>query len=213
MNIAHELLKVAKALVAVRVGETSESDAIRVSRGRSAIRVWDMENAGRRGKKVDVIALYDLDYAVHNSTQEANVGGKVEDLAQKIMSANSFSKAEKMLKDAEKAINEVSQFKVSIYESTERGVDVPPAGFQPIEVNGKHVYVRSGYKDFTVRDKDDQYNEPTCIPAIKGGKRDVQVFYRWVKDNERKIPNMSFSEVTKAMGQAGIKYHYYCAVD
>ena len=77
------------------------------------------------------------------------------------------------------------EIKLDIYN--ERGVDVTTAGFGPIVVDGKHVKIDSRWDTFSVRDKDDQYNLPTCIPAFKGGKKDIKVFYRWVKDNQSKL--------------------------
>ena len=63
-----------------------------------------------------------------------------------------------------------------------------------------------------IRDRD-RCNLPVCIPAIKGGKSDIKVFYRWVSDNESRIKNMTYSEVLRGMGDAGIRYHSYYSMD
>ena len=100
-----------------------------------------------------------------------------------------------------------------MYESQERGVDVTPGGFRPIKVNGKNITLEADYSDFTVRDKVDRFNEPTCIPAVKGGKRDIKVFYRWVKDNLPWLQSATFGDVMRAMMKEGIRFHQYCAMD
>jgi len=205
-DIAKDVLKVAKDFVALSVGETFENDAFRASRGAISIRIWDLTNAGKRGKKVDSITIYDLDYA-----------DKVEDWSPK----KSFDQLTRL-----KSYREAKSWAFSLLEYLEgegalvnieqtqsRGVDVEPPGFKPIKIKTPSLYIDADYNNFTVRNLDDDYNEPTCIPAINGGKKDVKLFYRWVSDNESKIRGMNFSNVTEAMRKNGIKYHYYCAVD
>ena len=54
------------------------------------------------------------------------------------------------------------------------------------------------------------YNEPKCIAK---GKKSIGQFYRWVKDNAKKLQAMSLHQIVEAMRTEGIQYHYYCAVD
>lgn len=208
--VARELLKVAKALAALNVGKTEENKAIRVTRTMYSFRVFDLTNAGKRGKKVDVAALYDYDWAIE---KDPDLQMYIDELADRIMRARSFDQAVKLMENAMEAINDIVPGGAKMYTDTERGVDVTPPGFKKIRVNGKHVDIEADFTSFSVRDKDDQYNLPTCIPAISGGKRDIKVFYRWVMDNERKLKNMTFREVVRGMSDAGIKYHQYCAMD
>jgi len=201
--------RVASSILAVSVGDMFENDAIRVQRWMSSLRVWDLTNAGKRGKRVDVIAMYNLDFAPDATHLIKALGNDLE-------KARSFRQAKRMMEDALVEIESVggdTHRQVNIAEDTERGVDVAPAGFKPVKINGKKVYIEADYKSFVVRDKEDQYNLPTCIPAVRGGKADIKVFYRWVMDNENQLRNMSYSEVTSGMRKAGIRYHSYCAMD
>lgn len=91
-------------------------------------------------------------------------------------------------------------------------IDVTPAGFKPIRIMGKGVTIEADYNDFRVVANEDP-NETTCIPAIKGGKKDIKVFYRWAKDNESKLKNMKFSDIVRTLMSEGVKFHQYCAVD
>ena len=208
-KVAERLIRVAKELVGgLDVGKTMEKGNIRIHRYRSSIHIWDLTNAGKRGKRVDVIAVYDLD-----RYGQDNLIGMAEDMAVELSRAKTYSQAKKIVQKHVKLINETIPYPVGVEESQERGVDVAPADFKSIKIDGKHVGINADYKTFDVRDKDDKYNEPTCIPAIRGGKADVRVFYRWVQDNESKIKNMTFSQVMDGMSKAGVRYHYYCAVD
>jgi len=192
-------------------GDDFENDAIRVHRWNSSVKVWDLENAGKRGKRVNVISIYDLDIVERSGGQGAS--GDIEDLIDDIIRARSYAQARKTILDGVEKINSRSLQSIGVDEKQERGVDVAPAGFGPIEVNGEYVYVNAEWDSFTVRDKEDQNNLPTCIPAIKGGKSDIKVFYRWVQDNKQKILRARFNEVTNSMSNAGIRYHYFCAMD
>lgn len=100
------------------------------------------------------------------------------------------------------------------YEKTVlKGIEVAPAGFKPFKVEGRFVTVEADYNSFSVKDKVDTNNEPTCIPSTKGGKKDLKMFFRWVQDNMAAIKDMRFYEVVEAMTDHGIKHHTYCAMD
>lgn len=171
-------------------------------RYRDQIQVTDLTFAGKRGKRVDRFSVHDLDFA-H--------GGWAHDLVEAIEKASSYKAAlalaKEMLEDYE------GPGRPSVSEITLRGIDIPPADLKPVTLNGKHVWIKATPVDFIVRDKDDQNNMPTCIPAIRGGKKSIPVFYRWLLEHENHLDKMTFHEVTKAMGDAGIDYHSYCAMD
>ena len=203
--VAAELVKLAKSLMALSRGDMLENGNIRMHRWNSSVQVWDLTNAGRIGKRVDTITIYNLDWA------EKAASSEVETFIDHLSGIKSYSQAKSRILDAVKEINAVSPHKVEIDERQERGIDVAPAGFKKIEIHGKHVYVEADYKTFTVKDRDDMNNEPTCIPS--GGKKDIKVFYMWVRDNQSWIQNATFHEISEGMSKAGISSHYYCAVD
>lgn len=194
----------AKKAASLNVGNSLEDERrmLRFHRFRDSLRVWDLTNAGKRGKKVKIFAVTGLDRA----------GGAEAEFIFQVTKAPSFAAALKLAKEWVDTMQETTPF-VHLYETEERGVDVTPAGFRPITVDGKHVYIQAEYNSFRIKDKVDLANEPTCIPAIKGGKKDIKVFYRWVKDNESKLKGMKFHDVLRAMMSEGIKYHQYCAMD
>lgn len=183
-------------------GFEDERAMLRFHRFRDSLKVWDLTNAGKRGKKVNVFVVTGLDQV------KSLANGVVE----QVVNAAYYAHALKFAKTWVDTVQESTPF-VHLYESSERGVDVTPAGFRPITVDGQHVYIQAEYDSFRVKDKVDLANEPTCIPAIRGGKKDIKVFYRWVKDNQSKLKGMKFHDVLRAMMSEGIKYHQYCAMD
>jgi hypothetical protein len=187
----------------VGMGDTVEQGDVRIHRYRDLFMIWDLTNAGKRGKKVRRMAVQPT-YSYKGDRQKW-----LESMSKAIEYYRTYDQIKSFFKD----VLEDFPGEISIDEDQERGVDVTPGGFMPVKVNGKKVYVEVGYRDFEVRDLVDTNNLPRCIPAIKGGKKAIPVFYRWVKDNESKIKNMTFIEVLREMDKLDIPYHDYCAMD
>jgi len=203
-NLTARVVNAYHRKLALDVGRTWDNENWRVHRYADSIKVTDLTNAGKRGKKVQILSVVAKRYR-----GEGMAG--MESLAMEfIMHAKRGASYARMKQVAEEATEAGI---ADLYEESDRGVDVAPGNFGPISIHGKHVYVEVGWKDFSVRDKVDQNNLPTCIPAIKGGLKAIPVFYRWVDENRAAIENMTFREVTKAMGDLGIQYHEYCAMD
>lgn len=192
----------------VQVGQTWENDKVRVHRFRPSYHIWDLTNAGKRGKKVRRLAFYDLDMI-----RDEKVKGNVEKFAKGIDKVKDYEQALKWVQIIIKDARNRGSSQPQMEEYQERGVDVAPGGFKPLRIVGKGVRVDSDYDSFSVQNVADQNNLPTCIPAIRGGKKDIKVFYRWVKDNQEKIKQMDFQQVLKEMKKIGINYHQYCAMD
>jgi len=187
-----------------RVGEGGENAFIRWHQYMSSIQVTDLTFAGKRGKKVEKFALYDIDYAKHDVEKHVAINNFVKLLENR---NTTYKKA----KDAAMVIANNTAPKIEVF--TERGVDVTPAGFAPFKLETKNVSIEAGWRSFTINDKVDTNNLPSCIPAIDGGKKSIKVFYRWVQDNQDKLKRMTFGQITTAMQKEGIEYHQYCRMD
>lgn len=211
-------LHLLKSAATIGVGKTVElpRSNVRVHRYRDVLMFWDLTNAGKRGKKVDTFSIGNIE---HMDPEYQKV---IEGFISNLFNWRSYAD----VRYAAKVVAEVHHdgtrengyqpfggMTPRIHDSQERGVDVAPAGFGPIRVDGEHVSIDAGWKSFSVRDKDDQFNLPTCIPSIKGGVKDIKVFYRWVTDNEAALKRMLYRDVLKGMDAAGIGYHSYCAMD
>ena len=200
--LKHLIAEGRRALHELSVGNTFENEKWRVHRYASSVVITDLTNAGKRGKKCREFAVYDIDWKRLPISADT-IAKTFEDLAKK----------NAPLAAMEKAAKEFEGAGASLSIRDQRGVDVTPGGFENIKIKGDNVYIEAEYDTFRIKNLQDTYNEPTCIPALKGGKKDIPQFYRWVKDNEKKIKTMTFSEVLKAMDREGIKYHYFCAMD
>jgi len=184
------------------LGKTIETGDLRIHRFRDMFKIWDLTHAGKRGKKVRLLV-------VGPSSSYPNPPERWMD---------GMSKALPSYRDYRAVVNFIEDLlvdfpgEIDMDEYQERGVDVTPKGFKPIKLKAQHIYIEADYEDFRVTSLDDP-NESTCIPAIKGGKRSIPVFYRWVQDNMSAIQRMTFPEVVEQMRKLGIKYHQYCAMD
>lgn len=192
-----------RTVTALSVGEKFENEAWRIHRNSMAIRVTDLTNAGKRGKKVETLSLY---------KKFPNAKTPLESIAMEfVMNAKRKASFAKMKEVAEQALEVLDDVGMQIL--VERGVDVAPGDFKPIMIEGEHVLVEAGFDDFSVKDLDDKNNEKTCTPRAEGSKKDIPVFYRWVQDNKKKILRMTYSDVITEMGKLQIEYHNYCAYD
>lgn len=197
-----------RAWSALDVGKTilSNNKMFRIHRYRDSVVITDLTNAGRRGKKCAELTFYSLDFL----SPEAE--GEIEDVLGDLAEMSSFSEVRASIVDLIFRLKKMGITRPAIDMRELRGVDVVPAQFSPFTLRTDQVYVNSEWTSFTIKDLQD-VNEETCIPASSGGKDSVQVFYRWVQDNRVKIQNMSYAEILREMGAAGIAYRTYCAMD
>jgi hypothetical protein len=178
---------------ALSVGETFENDSWRIHRYQDALRVTYIVKAGKRGGRCPEFVLSSVP-AMESTAMEF------------VMLAKRGSDYNRM----KKAVEEAKETGADVHESLLKGVDVKPGNFQKLVVRGIHLTVEADYDSYSVQDIDDENNLPTCIAR---GKRSVFQFYRWVKDNAKAIQTMSMSGAMDAMKEAGIDFHYFCAMD
>lgn len=206
-NVASRFLKTAKYLP---VGDTIETNGMRMHRYRSALRVTDLTFAGKRGKRCPQFSLWDLDMA-SSDTDSASI----EEVIEQIVDAHSYAQAVKIARDFDAKGGTVApggfRSNVKLSEDELRGVDVKPAGFHAIEIHTDEFWLEADADRFSVRDLKDRYNEPTCISRGKRG--DINAFYRWVSENEPKIRQMTYNQICTAMSDQGIDFHSYCSID
>jgi len=179
----------------LQVGETRNIGTVRVHRFEHAIRATECENAGKRGKTCEQVAVWWNGYGGENP--------KGEDLAEAISSCSSFAEIKTAL--------EASGFDVE--RSTFKGVRVTPIGVEPIVIRGEKISVEATDQDFGISDLTDHFNEPRCIVGEYTTRKMIADFYRFCKDNTERIALMSMSDMHKAMDSIGVYGHHYCAMD
>lgn len=185
------------------VGCTFDSGNLRTHRYRDNLVLWDLTNAGKRGKKVtklNVSPSYTL-----NSVQRDAI---LEQTAAVLEKLQSYQLAASLLAEL------AATYKTIDLSATElRGVDVAPTSVKPIHIKTEILDLTATYSDFSISCLKDQHNQPTAIPAISNGKKSIPLFYAWVSANQDRIKTMSYQEVLTAMREQGIRYHDYCAMD
>lgn len=188
---------------ALNVGDTFENESWRIHRYSNSIIITDLTNAGKRGKKVE-------------SWVVMGRGGWGEDklpMESMAMQYVMWAKRNATPAQMKKAIDEDKEAmgdSMEVHDRTERGVDVAPGGFKPVLIRGAQVTIEADYESFSIKDINDDTNEPTCIAQ---GKKSVKQFYRWVKDNARRIQSWSMHDIMNELSKEGINYHYFCAMD
>jgi uncharacterized protein (UPF0212 family) len=204
-KIASEII--AKEVNAFQVGKTIETENLRIHRFRPAIQVTDLTNAGKRGKNVSILSIYDLDRIV----KDEQIGEKeVDEFSENLIKARNYNEAVGLAKQFIADMRAKHQGRVDMDEYTQKGIDVKPKDFGEIIINGKHIHVRAEYEGFSIRDLDDKNNEPTCIQT---NKTSVKSFYKWVSENKEKIEKMTMGDIMEELRKNKIDYHYYCAMD
>jgi hypothetical protein len=204
MNAAAERIVRRFLTARIDVGKTIENGMVRIHRYRASIHVWDLTNAGKRGKKVERLTIMPALHMDHGEEERF-----MNNISTMIEGYGTLGSIVGTLKDY---LRDHPQ-DLALHTHFERGVDVAPGGFKPIKIETDHISIEVGYKEFVVKNKDDRDNEPTCIPAVEGGLRGIPVFYRWVKDNEDSIKQMRYHDVIDEMSKLGIPKHMYCAMD
>jgi hypothetical protein len=192
---------------AIPIGKTLEVGNLRIHRFRSSIRVTDITNAGKRGKKVDEFALYDLDYVKDKKALKA-----IEDFASYVHRAKSYKQARQMAKEvADEHSSVLMAPKFS--EEQHRGVDVAPANFEKIHITTPNIEVDVNHDSFLIKDLRDPLNEPRTMEHPSAQRSSVQKMRTFVGKNREEIKRMTYGDLLKAMGREGIRFHSWCAVD
>jgi hypothetical protein len=215
VRIAHEKPETRTKLVPLLrqadtalTGKTMENDSLRFHVYRGSVRVWDLTNAGKRGKKVEGFALYDTDMT-GSSDYGVAMAKHIEQYTFRLRQLD-FKKALTQARALVRVGREYDLNSPKIHDFQEKGVDVAPAGFGPFKKGTPEFEVEATWTEYNVRDRSDKYNEPACYNT---GKRDVKRFYRWVTDSWGRLKNLTYNELTSLMSKEGFKFRSFCRMD
>jgi hypothetical protein len=201
------ILKKAISIVPKNIEILNDASNMVMLRTNSSITITDLRNAGKRGKNCDTLVLYNLDYGEYDQLALERALEEVIKMPNFDMAAYELQKFNNI------QTNQHARYYGKFQLTSQKGVAVAPATFGPIVIDTPNFSLKSDFTDFVIRDKEDKYNLPVCIPALKGGKNSIKQFYRWVTDNRAVIEKLKFEDLTRAMSDAGIKYHQYCSMD
>lgn len=199
----------------IQVGQDFEYGNIRVHRYAASLYVTNTDNAGKRGKTVDMFIVSGIDLVQKEDETLNLVNSYLDALSDKKFRdyASALDAAKKMVAECARIRGSKSFYVLRVIEEKVKSINVRPAAFSVIKIEGKHVSLTAGYKNFHVLNKDDRANEPTLIPPAKGGSTATKKFYDWVSRNVGRIEAMTFQMIYDEMHKQGIGAHYYCAVD
>lgn len=185
----------------MQIGETRERGTLRIHRFRPCLKLWDLTNAGKRGKRVRVAVVS----AAHSQRDaEAEFMGRI------CCFLDGYT-------TLDRALSALRDFLVDfpgdleITETEERGVDIAPAGFQEVSVHGKRVHARVDFDGFLIACLEDQANAPRIMQS--GGRRNLARFREWFAANRKSLATMDLHGVMTSLRASDIDYHYWCTND
>jgi hypothetical protein len=199
------------------VGQTIERDNLRMHRYNSSLRVTDVTNAGKRGKKCPEFALFNLDYGQRDPKDVA----KINDALKAIVKAKTYAQAVAIARGVAAKDSQRGMSFASIEERDLRGVDVEPmapSAGSAIQVETPTFKLKASRTEFDVMEKPrpgtDGQDVTAVIPPVGGAKKTaIARFYAWVGSHQAEIKGMTFRELLRAMAAADLDYHAYSMLD
>ena len=182
------------------VGQSFFTKHLKLHRYSDSLRITDMQNAGKRGKKVRELTV------MAKTRNEAAIDSLLKQAAESILDMD-FSQAKRHL--------EGDPFE--LHERELRGIDVEPVGttflLSRTLPDGSIVAIDASPHTFLVRSS-------TLISAPNKAahglrqdtlygpksKKDGQVFYDWIKANLAKAGRMTIRELIKLWDALGVSY-------
>jgi hypothetical protein len=189
------------------VGKTLDMKGdLRVHRYRPSIKVTDLTNAGKRGKKVSMFSVYDIDRirsaAVENALEEWAAALYI------IGYEGAYKGALELIEFAKNLGSHVPK----IETREEKGVRVTPASQPPIEVRGSFIEGEVEADDFRLTDSTDPYNMMTIIPS-RAKKTSTKKFYAWAREHPRELHQMTLREVAAKMSELKVYFRQFAMMD
>lgn len=198
---------------AVEIGRTVFTPQnLKIHRYNDSVEVTDMTNAGKRGKKVQVMHIN----VGHMAREMANVA--MTNLTTEILHMNygQVKAHVEHIMAKQKAENIYDGFRID--EVTQRGIDIEPMGTK-LEVvnkfpNGAWLRINASPHEFHVTDSAvisapnaaaDGFHQDTNYWPVK--KQDGILFYGWMKDNLSKVHAMTIQDLTQTWHALGVRYN------
>jgi hypothetical protein len=195
----------------ISIGETRVQDKIRVHRWMDGFSVTDLTNAGKRGKKCDVLRIARGSYNVEGSPPDG-VGwdGYAQALAtlKSLGEVRAFLRA--MLHDFPKSL--------TLTEQSARGLDVPPPSSDVINLKKEHadgtrIEIIAEPRDFRVhtsvvhgnpKGRAGAFRQDTSYWSSK--PKDAGIFYKWLRSHMQTAAHMTVGELRNTWDKLGVSY-------
>jgi hypothetical protein len=186
----------------IPLGKTFEHGTVRTHRFRGLFRITDLTNAGKRGKKVQEMAV--------SLGVPSDSDPWYDNTAKMIPHADSYGEILRLFKDLQK-----EDPRIRIYETELRGVDVNPGGTTEINLTtNEGVEITALPDSFLV--KSIQQFESKGKPTFQQdtlysnvSKKDAAPFYNWLKANLSEANKMDIMGLRKLWDSLGVHYDYH----
>lgn len=185
-------------------------------RNNLTIEVYNVENAGRHGKKVQILEI-PLPYAQTHAVQDKMMNLVIEFFDQ-AMHAKDLKEIEFYALDlqARRAMTMPETFRSAgkpFYYEEKRGYDVEVPNVA-ISIEGKGWSLTCDLQSFYIRDLEDLHNAPVMIPSpyYKKGAQ-ARKFHKLLQANTEKVKSLTMRELATFMWDNGVRYHSYCSND
>lgn len=195
--------------VALDIGRGTFTEHLKLHRFHGSLRITDMENAGKRGKKV-------RELTVIAKTNDDALEDKILKQAASSILHMKYDQAKSHLESILERDDHGSLFE--LHEVVYRGVDVEPMGttlqLEKKFPDGSIVKIESSPHDFMVKSSTPinapnkpahgMYQDTSYWPAKK---QDGIIFYGWLKDNLAAAGNMTIQDLFKVWADLGVRYN------
>lgn len=190
---------------ALPLGKTFNLDSVRMHRYRDHFRITDLTNAGKRGKKCQVLTFAPSAY-YKGDEQEW-----MENMSKFLPEHRSFAEVKKFVKDLmDQYPNEI---KVSDWE--ERAIDVDPVGAKITLKTDTGMDIKAETKEFLISssvpliNKDGKQFGKQDTLYYSRDKKSAGVFFVWLQSNLSKINKMSISDLRNIWDELDVKYDFH----
>lgn len=193
---------------ALEIGQGVFTDHLKLHHFHGSLRITDLTNAGKRGKKVKELTVIP-------KTHHDELSDKIIKQAVSSILHMNYEQAKGHLESILQREGHGNLF--DLHERELRGIDVEPRGttikLEKKFPDGAIVSIESSPHDFRVTN--------SAVISAPGkpahgfrqdtsywpkGKKDGIVFYGWIKDNLSKAANMTIQDLTKVWHELGIQY-------
>jgi hypothetical protein len=192
---------------ALGIGREIEVGNVRIHRYRDQFQVWDLTNAGKRGKTVRTMTI------LPSYSYPGDRDQWMENMSKALPEYPDYDKIKGLIRDV--LVDYPGE--IDLHESTVRvrGIDVNPGGTTSVQFNtNTGLTVEADPLAWSVRHrqeitgpKGNKFNQDTSY--YPRGRRDVAPFYNWLKANLAEAAKMDIQGYRKLWTSLKIRYDFH----
>lgn len=191
----------------IPMGKTVDLDSVRIHRFVDHFKCWDLTNAGKRGKKVETLAI-SVSYA-YKGDRDA----WMESMSKALAECDTIADVKRRVKD----ILADYPGEINMESGSERGVDVNPGGTTKLQLTtNTGIRITADPLDFLLvssvplvdrEGKPTGYKQDTLYST--SNRPGAKVFYNWLAANLAQANKMTILEFRDLWDELKIPYDYH----